>query len=263
VAVKNQTANLVASIGIKSRKDTQTPAIWGIAKVHTTYAVVSDHSNKSVKVIDTRDLRVTSEKRISHADFVWSLTSVNDNQIAVSVGTRGVVKILFFSVSTSGIISGTDKMIGVDCCFDGMVFSNNCLYGTYAEAIHVVSMQGRKIRTITRSSFGWLYGIALSNDQSTIYVTSYDNHKVISMDLEGTVKATYTDLNQPCGITVDSLGYVYVCSSGKRSVHQLSADLNKKQIIIQNVDSKYCTFNNTDNRLYLECLDTLKVFDMC
>jgi hypothetical protein len=71
--------------------------------------VVTDWKNKSVKVVDTENMCITSEKRVKKANRLSSITTVNDDRVAVSITITGVDKVFFYSVSTTGVIKDTHK----------------------------------------------------------------------------------------------------------------------------------------------------------
>jgi hypothetical protein len=147
-------------------------------------------------VVDTRNACVISEVDLREVDSLWALTSVIDNHVAVSAQIKGDEKILFLSVSSSGIISKTYLSIDVKLPFvHSILHCKDHFYASeeFSNNIHVINTQGKNITTITNKSFDDLTGIAVSKDHNTIYVCSNGNDTVFSLDLNGKMKATYKD----------------------------------------------------------------------
>lgn len=264
-ASRKVTAQQSTTINVNTRKDKTKSKIVGITVIKKDYCVVADENNKSVKVIDLKSTSVSSEIYLSEADHTECVTTVNDDQVAVCVTVKGVNKFLLFSVSASGVISNSHASMDVKYPYCCIVHSKDRFYGTYKCQIDVISMQGEIITTLTNDSFGWLFGMALSKDHTTIYVCSNSNDTVFSLNMDGKVKATYKhkDVSLPWRITVDGHGYVYVyfnCRGGR--VYQLTADLNKAQEIVKDTGVSACTFNNNDNSLYLACMDEISVYNI-
>jgi hypothetical protein len=124
----------------------------------------------------------------------------------------------------------------------------------------VLSIHGHTIKTIRNHAFDTLFGIALSNDENTIYVGCLCNDTVFSLDMDGNIKASYTDtdLKRPYGISVDIKGFVYACSYRTGSVHQLTNVLKKVQDIVKDDGVEDCDINKTTNNLYLSICVTVK-----
>jgi DNA-binding beta-propeller fold protein YncE len=220
--------------------------------------------NMSVKVFDTRNELATSEIHLNEAESIWASTSVNDDQVAVSVSIKGKGKILFFSVSPSGIISDIQQVLDVKYPYKGIIHSNGRFYATVLNQVDVISIHGQFIETITDKSFRELWGIAVSNDHNTLYICSSNNDTVFSLNLNGKVKATFKgdELQGPLCLTIDREGYVYVCSQYTRNVHQLASDLSEGHVIISGEYVWTCAFNNTEKELCLGFGRSIKVFDI-
>jgi hypothetical protein len=257
---KTPTARLQSVMEIKTRKDKTEPAICSLTIIHGHYCVAVDGPNKSIKVVDTKRKQVTSQIGIE-AKFIWAVTPVSDNQVVVSVSlSDGKRQIQFFSVSTSGVIQSTNQVNKTDDFYNDMVHCKGNIYGVGSSQnkIDIFNMTGKIIRRIQTDDkgaalFHFLAGIALSPDGQTIYVTESLQHSVTSLTLDGKVKVIYTDkdLKLPVGITVDKYGYVYVRSS--QNINQLTADLNKVQVLVDDVNGMYITYSSTENKLYTTC----------
>jgi DNA-binding beta-propeller fold protein YncE len=240
--------------------------------MHGHYCVVVDDKNKSIKVVDTKQKQVTSQIGIE-AKYIWAMTPVSDNQVVVSVSlSDGKNQIQFFSVSTSGVIQSTNQVNNADGYYTDMVHCKGNIYGvrSFQNKIGIINMTGKIIRRIQTDDkgaavFGILEGIALSPDGQTLYVTDSTQHSVISLTLDGKVKVIYTDKDlegRPCGITADKYGYVYVRNRGTKNIHQLTADLNKVQVLIDDVTGNHITYSSTENKLYISCNNNINEYSL-
>jgi DNA-binding beta-propeller fold protein YncE len=172
-------------------------------------------------------------------------------------------------VSSSGVITSTTKPVDVNSPCSYLEYCNDKLFLSLINEIQISNIKGQELKTIKHDSAGvamfkYVMDISLSPDGQTIYVTDLDKSSVTSMTLDGNVKAVYKDkdLKEPAGITVDKDGYVYVRSTDTRSIHQLTADLSRVQIIIEDVSGRAITFSSTENKLYLSDGKCVSVYDL-
>jgi sugar lactone lactonase YvrE len=121
--------------------------------------------------------------------------------------------------------------------------------------VKILNMDGKVLSTIKTDSdggklFSCCFGIALSKDHNTIYVSDFNKDSVTSLTLDGHIKAIYKDkdLKQPWGITVDDEDNVYVCSTGNNCIHRLSPECEKLQVF-QDVNG-HSVFH-TNNKLFV------------
>ncbi|XP_045208520.2 E3 ubiquitin-protein ligase TRIM71-like [Mercenaria mercenaria] len=255
------TAQVVSEFNIGSCKDEVEPSVGGLAVVQKHYLAVSDNSNKTVKIVDTRNDRVTSEISLD-CDYVWNVTSIKGDQIVVSMSSDESYfysNLLILAVSKDGALSKNNLITTKAVAFD-LVGIEQSLYILDLNNIIVIDIQGNVLKEII---CGTTYrSIAVSTDKNTIYLINGNNNSVQSMTLNGQVTATYKDkrLKCPWGVTVDNEGFVYVRSSD--SIHQLTKDCTKVQVIIEDVFGTSITYSGTNNRLYMGDGDKVKVYEL-
>ncbi|XP_053386625.1 E3 ubiquitin-protein ligase TRIM71-like [Mercenaria mercenaria] len=198
----------------------------------------------------------------------WDITKLTDNKVAVTFpnetitrlfrSPEAMIRLITFSDLMS-VVNTNDIRVSPPC--HGIAYSNNNLIVSNEEngTVQILDMSGRIIRTIGKDSNGkplftkpWY--LVVSPDNTTIYVSDYERHTVISLTVDGKVKAIYKDdqLKHPRQLTVDESGAVYVCGRWSYNVHQLSSDLTKVKILLnkgQGMNSPmsvaYCKNNNT------------------
>ncbi len=90
-------------------------------------------------------------------------------------------------------------------------------------------------------------------DSSHIYVTNYVDHKVIKMDMNGSVVASTGsqgngpgEFNCPNGIRLSKDSEIFVCDSNNHRIQVFDKDLNLIRILGRNGDNRGC-FNTPDD----------------
>ncbi|XP_053386649.1 uncharacterized protein LOC128550836 [Mercenaria mercenaria] len=203
----------------------------------------------------------------------WAITSIRDNKVAVTFPEEGIIRMITFSEPIS-VVNSDDIRVRLPCY--GTAYSNNNFIVSNEESrtVQILDMSGHIIRTIDKDSMGKplftspLY-MAVSPDNTTIYVSDWSSDTVTSMTFDGKVKAIYKDvqLSTPYQLTVDDPGSVYVCEIHSNNVHQLSSDLTKVKILLntshgmnQPVSVVHC---NNGNKLYVGMRNrNIKVFNL-
>ncbi|XP_053389579.1 uncharacterized protein LOC128552555 [Mercenaria mercenaria] len=257
------TAKLVSEIDVSSCKDKIKPRIEGMSVVQGHYLTVTDSSNKAVKIIDTRNGRVTSEITLD-CDYVGTVTNAKSGQIVVSLTSHEPEyqsNLLTLTVSASGVLSKGNVITTERPTYDVVGIAQH-LYVLHRDEMIVLDMHGNVLKTIG-CDCSFLPSIAASPDKKTMYLTDYFNNSVTSMTtVECKITATYKDkdLDKPFGVTVDDEGFVYVRSKG--GIHQLTKDCTKVQIISDDVLSRVITHSDADNRLYVGELEKVKVYEL-
>lgn len=251
------TSQLEQQISTDTDKDSQTPGIKDLTIVNGHYCVVSDTKNRSMKVIDTKSTSVTSIAITT--EYVLGVSAINEDHFAASVLKQGRWQVLMFCINDAGCIVRTSKRIDIGKSgFNEVVHGKNRIFVRHDEEVQILDMEGHFIKSSKfektgRVKFGLIHGIAESNDGSSIYVTDGEENTITSFTSDGFVKHVYQDKDMvnPWGITVDNDGFVYVCSYGTSSIHQLTADLEKIQVIIEDFHGSCITFSSAENKLYL------------
>ncbi|XP_045198973.2 uncharacterized protein LOC123553296 [Mercenaria mercenaria] len=253
-----RTANFVSETNVSTSYDNAEVSIFGMTAVRSHFLAIIDSGNNSVKVIDTNNMKVQYEMDLK-CEHVWSITNVNDDQVAVLLTSGREDKIQILALSVSGSISkgGQIKVDGLPR--GGLAFNNGKFLVVCYEKVEVIDMQGKTLNTINTE---YSEGIAVCPNQEVIYLTNPIEHTVTSMTLNGKVTAVYKDedLKSPGSITVDNEGLVYVRGAG--NIHQLSTDCIKIQVLLEDVYGTYITFSSNENRIYANCGNSIQVFQM-
>jgi DNA-binding beta-propeller fold protein YncE len=203
----------------------------------------------------------------------WAVAKVDNNKVAVTFPVLGILRLITFSKCMT--VTNTENIeVGGNC--SGVAVSNNKLivsYTTYPAKVEILDMSGKVLKIFDKDHHGnCLFGdplyLTISADNTVIYVSDMGKNCVIGLTFDGKVKAIYKDdqLKSPCQLTVDRSGAVFVCGRLSNKIHQLSPDLTKVNILLDEeqgmnvpVGVAYCQKNN---RLYVSQRDHIKVFDL-
>lgn len=253
-------------INLYTSSDKEDPLIRSMTMIQGHFCVALDKGNKSIKVFDTNTGSITSDKSMK-MQFLWGLTSIGMDHFALSATLSNQAdKIQIYSVSNAGCIQSIEKELPVKFTYFELMHSKDHFYACRHNEVHVLDMNGKILRTFHNATakgdvFQFIHGIAVSQENKTIYVTDGIENTITSLTMDGVVRAVYknVDVDKPWGITVDNRGFVYVCSWNTSSIYQLTADLQNVGVLLDNVYGTRLIFSN--NQLCIYDRDTIVVYD--
>ncbi|XP_060583383.1 uncharacterized protein LOC132739648 [Ruditapes philippinarum] len=225
-------------------------------------------------IFKNMSVSTTSYDTIDLPSKPWAFAKVDNNKVAVTFPELTIVRLITFSKSMT-VTKTEDIEVGEGC--HGVAYSDNKLivsYLTIPATVKILDMSGKVLKTFDKDQHGrCLFVIpnylTVSADNTVIYVSDYNTNCVTGLTFDGKVKAIYNDdqLLGPCQLTVDRSGAVFVCGLWSNNIHQLSPELTKVKILLdeeqgmnQPVGVAYC--QNT-NRLYLNQSErNMEVYDV-
>jgi DNA-binding beta-propeller fold protein YncE len=167
-------------------------------------------------------------------------------RLAISMPVAG--NIVFMTLKTRKILSKIipnsisftkDKTVSVGIGCTGLAFTSGHLVVCYADGydskksqsrVQIVDLAGNILKkipndTLNEQLFQQATDVAVSPDQTKIYVSDSSDNALVLVSQDGTVTKVISDtLFEPMGISVDEDGLVYVCAGGK--LHQVAPDLS-------------------------------------
>jgi hypothetical protein len=261
IVANKKLLTLDKEIFANTENDQGTPYVVGVTLMHQYFLIVADRPNCTIKVIDLRKQIVISELKLEKT--AWSLAKINEDKIAV--GIQPGIQIL--SISKSGILNKEHTISTKMTCF-AIVHSNGKFIVAEGSFVEILDMDGTVLRTIQTDSnskqlFTSCYGIAISKNHKTIYVSDYGKESVTCFTLEGQLITIYRDkdLIKPWGVTADNEDNVYVCSTGlgNNCIHRLSNECNQLQVF---PDVKVqCAFH-TNNQLFVGSHTSVRIYNL-
>jgi DNA-binding beta-propeller fold protein YncE len=196
--------------------------------------VIIDNKNCSIYIIeDLLENKILSALPMPSAP--WGVAKVNDNEVVITFPELGVARFLTLS-DTMTVMKTEDVKVGYECY--GITCGRKRLVVTYLDParVKILDMSGNVLKCFDESAItiSSPKHLALSPNKRYIYISDNNKNIVISMTFDGKVKAIYKDdqLAAPIQLAVDREGLVYVCGRGSNNVHQLSADLKKMKLLV-------------------------------
>jgi DNA-binding beta-propeller fold protein YncE len=201
-------------------------------------------------------------KEITFNSKPWGITKVSDHKVAVTFPDERKIRLITFSeemeVLDTTEIPGHGRCFGIAYSYEHLVVSH---YLKCPGSVKILNMSGEIVKSFDKDDDSQdllkvpLY-LALSPDNTMIYVSDQYRNTVTCLNFDGKVTAIYKDdqLNYPYQLAVDEYGSVYVCGHYSNNVHQLSCDLTKVKILL---DKSHDILRSTS---IAYCLNTKRLF---
>jgi hypothetical protein len=228
------------------------------------------------KLFIFKDLSVSTSSYdiIDLPSYPWAVAKVDNNKVAITFPDLRTVKLITFSKCMT--VTNTEDIEVRGYCSD-VAYSDNKLIVSYINrpaAVKILNMSGKVLKTFDKDQHGTCLfveprNLTISADNTVIYVSDFQKNCVIGLTFDGKVKVIYNDdqLNKPFQLTVDRSGAVFVCGFWSHNIHQLSPDLTKVKILLDEEQGIYrptgVAYCEDTNRLYVsQCADNIKVYDL-
>ncbi|XP_045194865.2 uncharacterized protein LOC123550499 [Mercenaria mercenaria] len=252
--LQDLTPTVIGEVRVKSSTDRSNCGITGIVAIAPDTLVCTDFYNHSVKLIDIKSDKITSELKLKAE--TWDITYVSYDQLAVTVTSERKICLLSFR---SGLSKTRDFAVDGRC--EGIAYSNNRLVVSYIDPpkVEILSLDGKVIQKIDTDSSGkalfqFPQYIAVDRDRNCIYVSDFFTNSVTKVTTSGKILDTYKDTNllSPKGIAVYSDGSVLVCNNGNNNLHLLSSENKKIKTVLNKTRRPYALcFNRESESLFL------------
>jgi hypothetical protein len=204
--------------------------------------IASDYDRRTLVIFTLEKSNAKYIKEIRFKTQPCGITKVSDYKVAVTFPDKEMIRLITFSEEME--ILDTTEIPGKGCCY-GITYSNKHLvvsyYKFFTGSIKILSLSGKIVKSFGKDDngqtlFTYPQYLTVSPDNSMIYVSDSGRYTVTCLTFDGKVKAIYKDdqLNFPQQLAVDEYGSVYVCGYDLNNVHQLSFDLTKVKILIDN-----------------------------
>ncbi|XP_045192504.2 uncharacterized protein LOC123548920 [Mercenaria mercenaria] len=252
--LQDLTPTLIGEVSVKSSTDSIGCRITGMVAVAPDTLVCTDYHNYSVKLIDIKSDKITSELKLTAGPF--DITYVSDDQLAVTVTNERKIYLLSFR---NGLSKTRDFVVNGRCF--GIAYSNDRLVVSYIrpQKVEILSLDWEVIQRIDTDSSGKALFcipkyVAVDRDCNSIFVSNFMDHSVTKLTTSGKVLDIYKDsnLSYPTGIAVYSDGSVLVCNSGKDNLHLLSPENKKIKTVVNKTEAPQALcFNRESDSLFL------------
>ncbi|XP_052766213.1 uncharacterized protein LOC128207375 [Mya arenaria] len=116
-----------------------------------------------------------------------------------------------------------------DC--DHVSYLADQLYVASNRTVYQYTLTGQRVRKMD----GWdMWGFALNPDGNRLYITDFDNNRLLTADMHGRGLAILADedIKGPTGVCVSPCGKVFVCGSHFGTIIQIDSE-GKHKLSIQ------------------------------
>ncbi|KAH3799957.1 uncharacterized protein LOC127839332 [Dreissena polymorpha] len=201
----------------------QTCHITGICCLPSGQVIVTDNTNNKVKLLD-QHYTVSSHCDVSGVP--GDACQITASEVAVTVNRD----VQFISVRNGQLMNGKKFQLLQESC--GIAFHQGSLYVTSGTTLYCYTLTGSLVKTLFEDASGsyTVLKCAVSPAGDRIYVTNYDQHKLITLATDRNLISTFTDpeLQGAWDVHVTLSGQVLVCGCISNTVIQVDHEGKKK-----------------------------------
>ncbi|XP_052261287.1 uncharacterized protein LOC127865349 [Dreissena polymorpha] len=202
--------------------DSVTCDISGICVLPDGQVLVADFENKRFKLL-SQQYQVVSHWDVNAYPRAICLITPSEVAVAVNDHDSKIHEVQFITVNQGKLVSGRKFQLQHEC--RGIAHQNGDLFVTSGKELYKYTLSGKLICRLYQDRSGDLTVLkcAVSPTGDRLYITSYWQHKLLTLARDGTLLATYTDpaLEFPRGLHVTPAGQVLVCGDYSSTVQQM------------------------------------------
>ncbi|XP_053383703.1 uncharacterized protein LOC128549938 [Mercenaria mercenaria] len=243
---------LIRKIKVKTKSNEYPFSFTGCAVLNRNKVLLTDYNNRKLIVVDTeREVRIEKKPLVSDP---WDIAVLPQDQVAVTMPFEKEILVM----STAGKLTPVRKIKVKGECY-GITYGEDHLYVACNPA-SVLSMdvQGNDQVNIFQKRERYenhkdLHYCVLSDDCSTIYLSSYTSHSVLRLTLTGELLSIFNhgDLKEPEGMVLLDDGSLMVCSYRKHAILRISGDLKHCQDVPTVDNPQSICYNHHRQEVYV------------
>ncbi|XP_052274118.1 uncharacterized protein LOC127874043 [Dreissena polymorpha] len=209
---------------VRIPSDSYSCDITGICALPDGQILVADNYNKRVKLLD-QQYQVVSHWVVVVDASPQAICLITPSEVAVAVNDHdsNIQEVQFITVNQGKLVSGRKFQLQHECTC--ITHHQGDLFVTSGQELYKYTLNGKLICRLyqDRSANYTVYKCAVSPTGDRLYITSYWQHKLLTLARDGTLLATYTDpaLDSPRGLHVTPAGQVLVCVGWPTTVLQV------------------------------------------
>ncbi|XP_052770087.1 uncharacterized protein LOC128209871 [Mya arenaria] len=214
-------------VEVKIGKDERSCHIYGITVLPKGDIILINSGIGKLNLLST-DYKVVDHVRVP--EMPLGICVVSDNQVAVCTSEK---KILFFDVEDRKLLKMEREIELTHDCNHVSYMAMHLIISS-DDTVNQYTLAGQRVREIYKiDGLGW-YRVAVS--PSRLYITNYNENKLITVDMQGEVIATLVDndLDRPTGVCVSPSGQVFVCGYISDTILQVDSQGNQKLATLAN-----------------------------
>ncbi|KAH3819912.1 uncharacterized protein LOC127881637 [Dreissena polymorpha] len=193
--------------------------ITGICSLPSGQVIVADFNNNKLKLLDQH------YKVSIHCDVSYSPTSIcqiTSSEVAVTMNKD----VQFISVSNGQLVNGRKFSLQHDV--KGIAHHQGALYITSGAALYHYTLTGSLVKKLYEDA-GYIFRVwkcAVSPAGDRIYVTNYEQQKLLTLATDGTLISTFehSEVQGPYGLDVTPAGQVLVSGYSSHTVIQIDGE---------------------------------------
>ncbi|KAH3895441.1 uncharacterized protein LOC127864228 [Dreissena polymorpha] len=207
---------------VRIPSDSVTCDISGICVLPDGQVLVADFDNKRVKLL-SQQYQVVSHWDVNAYPRDICLITPNEVAVAVNDDDSKIHEVQFITVNQGKLVPGRKFQLQHEC--RGIAHHLGDLFVTSGKELYKYSLNGKLICSLygDRSGDYTVRKCAVSPTGDRLYITSFWQHKLLTLARDGTLLATYTDtaLGGPHGLHVTPADQVLVCGRWSDTVLQV------------------------------------------
>ncbi|XP_052089883.1 uncharacterized protein LOC127726536 [Mytilus californianus] len=172
--------------------------------------------------------------QINNIGDTFDVVFIGDDSIAVTSGESCNINILVIDLNKHKL----KRTIKVKSGNDGMAFKDgHLIYCSRKKGLKMISLSDESITNITNKKIPYQAHVTTFGDK--LFYTNDIKHRVTCCDYHGNILWTFSDtsvLREPCGISVDSKGNVFVVGYRSGNVIVISPDGQHHQQLLSRED---------------------------
>lgn len=247
------TGNTPRNINAKANQDQNECFIGAMTLVTKNVLVLADCKNQSLKLVDLENDIIKDSLKLQA--FPAGLTTISENQVAV---VKHKIQIVSVTEKLSVIRTLNTGGNSID-----VKYVNGKLYLSFHDPVkfQIIHLTGTVYKTIYPKTEVLKHctlslHIAVTHDESIIYISDWKSRKVLGIDMNGNMKFMFTgQLNSPQDLTISPGNSVYLCDRNLHVVYKMRLDLSDCTALLVQGDGLFSPqaicFNAEKQNLYV------------
>ncbi|XP_052255547.1 uncharacterized protein LOC127861185 isoform X1 [Dreissena polymorpha] len=204
------------------------------------------YSDNNKVMLLNKQYQVVSHCSVS--DGPWVICQITPSEVGVTVGKQ----VQFIKVNNNQLVKDRKLKFQHDCY--GIASHRGDLFVTSGTELYNYSLDGKLVSKLheNKSDTWTVYSCAVSQTGDKLYITNYNQNKLLTLARDGSVLSIFTDPELPCprGVHVTPAGQVLVCGMGSITLLQIDSKGSRKLATL--ATEKYCLWSvcynsNTDS----------------
>ena len=250
VDIDHMRAKKMSPLMINTADDKDTPTVAGMVATDNDILVVSDRSNKVLKVF-------SADKLLSSVKLSTGCCGVTVTEDKVAIVSTADNKLHFLDITKPSCVS-IQKTLPLNYWVAGITSYNGKLVVTRfdePQSVKLVNMDGQEVWSVSKGPdgqqlFARPYDVVVQaiDGKDTVIVSDWDRESLTLLDASNgeLLKVIDTKGKGPHGMTVDKFGNILVCYYSE--VHVYSSDFTKSAILLTKNDIHKTTTHLAYNR---------------